>query len=76
MKHTLVRAQKEDLKKYLGWTLAMDVTEHLSQDWIDEDSGEVTRIERNLPVAWKGTVLTRDMIEKIDRSQVYAVAVY
>ena len=76
MRNTLVKAEKSSLEKYLGWKLAADVTSHFFSDFVDEDTNEFIRIERNILVAKKGTVITRPVIEAIDKAEVYAVAVY
>ena len=71
-----VVVSEENLKKYLGSTLAARVLSTWTEDFVDEDTGEVVSIERNEVVLDRETVLSEDNIEKILDSGVQTILVH
>ena len=71
-----VEVSEENLRKHLGSTLAARVLSTWTEDFVDEDTGEVVSIERNEVVLDRETVLTEDNIEKILDSGVQSILVH
>lgn len=60
-----VKVSKATLKKAVGRTLAARVLKSWTEDFVDEDTGEVVSIERNEIIIDRETVLTEEHIEEI-----------
>ena len=65
-----VKANKTNLKKVLGRKLAARVLKSWMEDFVDEDTGEVTSIERNEVIIERETILEQDHIDEIIESGV------
>ena len=63
-----VKVTKSGLKKYLGRRLAARVLKSWIEDFVDEDTGEVSSIERNEVVIERETILEKDHIDLIIES--------
>lgn len=71
-----VKASKQMLKKVVGRKLAARILRTWIEDFVDEDTGEVTSIERNEVIIERETVLTQDHIELILDSGVQTVLLH
>ena len=60
-----VRAERSELEKHIGQKFAARVLKKWYQDFIDEETGEVTYLERNIVSIDRGTVLTEEVIDKV-----------
>ncbi|MFA6592577.1 MAG: DNA-directed RNA polymerase subunit beta [Bacteroidales bacterium] len=60
-----VAVNKSTLKENEGRKLAAKVLKTWTEDFEDEDTGEVIPIERTIPVVERGEILNEDTIEKI-----------
>jgi len=60
-----IKATKTNLKKAIGKKLAARVLKSWTEDFNDEETGEVTTIERNQKIVEREEELTADNIEKI-----------
>ena len=60
-----VTVNKSTLKENEGRKLAAKVLKTWTEDFEDEDTGEVIPIERTIPVVERGEILNEDTIEKI-----------
>ena len=60
-----VKVSKSGLKKYVGRRLAARVLNKWTEDFVDEDTGEVVSIDRNEIIFERETVLEEDHIELI-----------
>ena len=60
-----VKVNRNNLKKVLGKQLAARVVEAWSEDFVDEDTGEVVSMERTEVVIERDVELTEEHIEKI-----------
>ena len=60
-----IRVNKTNLKKALGRKLAARVVKTTTEDFSDEDTGEVVTFERNEVVLDRESVLTEEAIDKI-----------
>ena len=60
-----VKATKNNLKKVVGKQLAARVVEAWTEDFVDEDTGEVVSMERTEVVIERDVELTEEHIEKI-----------
>ena len=60
-----VKANKTNLKKVVGRKLAARVLKSWTEDFVDEETGEVVSIERNEPIIERETVLTEEHIDLI-----------
>ncbi|MDE7110823.1 MAG: DNA-directed RNA polymerase subunit beta [Muribaculaceae bacterium] len=65
-----VKVNKANLKKAIGRTLAARVINSWSEDFVDEDTGEVVSIERNEVILDRDTQITEDNIDDILESGV------
>ncbi len=65
-----VKANKTNLKKVIGRKLAARVLKSWMEDFVDEDTGEVTSIERNEIILERETVLEQEHIDEILESKV------
>ncbi len=60
-----VKVSKTGLKKYIGRRLAARVLKSWIEDFVDEDTGEVSSIERNEVIIERETILNKDHIDLI-----------
>ena len=60
-----VKVSKSNLKKFIGQKLAARVTHRWIEDFVDEETGEVSNIERSEIIVERDTVLTDEIIELI-----------
>ena len=65
-----IKVNKTNLKKAIGRKLAARVLKTWTEDFVDEDTGEVVTIERNEVVIDRETELTEEHIEQILNSDV------
>ena len=60
-----VKCNEANLKAAVGRTLAGNVLKSWSEDFVDEDTGEVVSIERNEVIIERETTLTEELVERI-----------
>ena len=60
-----VKCNEANLKSAVGRTLAGNVLKSWSEDFVDEDTGEVVSIERNEVIIERETTLTEELVERI-----------
>ena len=60
-----IRCTRENLMASIGRTLAGNVLNSWSEDFVDEDTGEVVSIERNEIIIERETELTEELVERI-----------
>ncbi len=60
-----IKVNKTSLKKSLGRKLAARVLKTWTEDFVDEDTGEVSSIERNEVIIERETILDNDHVENI-----------
>ena len=60
-----IKCTKDNLDAAIGRTLAGNVLKAWTEDFVDEDTGEVVTIERNEVILERETVLTEDLCEMI-----------
>jgi len=60
-----MKVNKTNLKSAIGRKLAARVLRSWTEDFVDEDTGEITTMERNDVIMDRETVITEDDIEKI-----------
>ncbi|MGB4654754.1 MAG: DNA-directed RNA polymerase subunit beta [Bacteroidales bacterium] len=60
-----VSAKKSVLKKYIGRKLAAKVQKSWKEDFVDEDTGEMSTVDRFETILERETVIDNDVIEKI-----------
>ena len=71
-----VKVSKTNLKKVLGRKLAARVLKSWMEDFVDEDTGEVTSIERNEVIIERETVLEQEHIDEIIESGVASILLH
>ncbi len=71
-----VKVNKTNLKKVQGRKLAARVLKSWMEDFVDEDTGEVTSIERNEIIIERETVLEQEQIDEILESGVSAILLH
>ncbi len=71
-----VKVSKTNLKKYFGRKLASRVLNSWSEDFVDEDTGEVVSIERNEVLVEREAILDEDVAEKIIESGAKKILVH
>ncbi|SEA03094.1 DNA-directed RNA polymerase subunit beta [Porphyromonadaceae bacterium KH3R12] len=71
-----VKVNKANLKKVLGRKLAARVLKSWMEDFVDEDTGEVTSIERNEVIIERETVLEQEHIDDILESGVASILLH
>ena len=71
-----VKVNKASLKKVLGRKLAARVLKSWMEDFVDEDTGEVTSIERNEVIIERETVLEQEHIDDILESGVASILLH
>ena len=68
-----VKSNKTTLKKCIGRKLAARVLKKWTEDFVDEDTGEVVTIERNEIILERDTILDEDNVELILEADVDSV---
>ena len=71
-----VKATKTGLKKVIGRKLAARVLKSWMEDFVDEDTGEVTSIERNEVILERETILDEDNVTEILESGVSVILLH
>jgi DNA-directed RNA polymerase subunit beta len=71
-----VKVNKTSLKKVLGRKLAARVLKSWMEDFVDEDTGEVTSIERNEVIIERETVLEQEHIDEIIDSGIASILLH
>ena len=71
-----IKVSKANLKKVVGRKLAARVLKSWMEDFVDEDTGEVTSIERNEVIIERETILDQDNIEEIIESGVPSILIH
>ncbi len=71
-----VKVNKTNLKKAIGRKLAARVLKTWMEDFVDEDTGEVTSIERNEVIIERETLLDEDNIIEIIESGVSSILIH
>ncbi|MDO5522629.1 MAG: DNA-directed RNA polymerase subunit beta [Bacteroidia bacterium] len=71
-----VKVNKANLKKVLGRKLAARVLKSWMEDFVDEDTGEVTSIERNEVIIERETILEQEHIDDILESDVPSILLH
>ena len=71
-----VKVNKTNLKKVVGRKLAARVLKTWTEDFVDEDTGEVVSIERNEVIIDRETVIEEDHIDEIIDSGVQNILVH
>ncbi|NLX80892.1 MAG: DNA-directed RNA polymerase subunit beta, partial [Proteiniphilum sp.] len=71
-----VKVNKTNLKKAIGRKLAARVLKTWMEDFVDEDTGEVTSIERNEVIIERETVLDEENIQDILDSSVTSILIH
>ena len=60
-----VKVNKKNLKAAIGRKIAGNVMKSWTEDFVDEDTGEVVSIERNEVVVERETIITEDNVDQI-----------
>ncbi len=68
-----VKATREELTSSIGRKLAARVLRSWTEDFVDEDTGEVVTIERNEIILERDTILDEDNIEDILKAEIATV---
>src|SRR5574344_1896024 len=68
-----VEATPENLEKFQGRKLAAKVLKTWSEDFVDEDTGEVIPIERTTAIVERGEILGPDTIDKLSDTEVKTI---
>jgi DNA-directed RNA polymerase subunit beta len=71
-----VKVNKANLKKVIDRKLAARVLKSWMEDFVDEDTGEVTSIERNEVIIERETVLGQEQIDEILESGVSSILLH
>lgn len=71
-----VEAKKASLKKVVGRKLAARVLKTWTEDFVDEDTGEVVSIDRNEVLLERDSVITEDDVETIINAGVKSVILH
>ena len=71
-----VKCTSENLEAMIGRTLAGNVLKAWTEDFVDEDTGEVVTIERNEVIIERETVLTAELCELIAESSIKTVLLH
>ena len=71
-----VKVNKTSLKKSIGRKLAARVLKTWMEDFVDEDTGEVTSIERNEVIIERETILDEENIQEILDSGVASILIH
>ncbi len=70
------KVTKQSIKKVLGRKLAARILRSWMEDFVDEDTGEVTSIERNEVILERETVLDKDHLDLIVDSGVTSILLH
>ena len=60
-----VKVTKENLKECIGCKMAASILKSWHEDYVDEETGEVIYIERNVPIIERETILQEEHIQDI-----------
>jgi len=71
-----LKVNKQNLKKVVGRKLAARILKTWMEDFVDEDTGEVTSIERNEVIIERETILEKDHIDMILESGVSTILLH
>ncbi len=71
-----VKVSKTNLKKVIGRKLAARVLKSWMEDFVDEDTGEVTSIERNEVIIERETILEQEHLDDILESEVPSILIH
>ncbi len=71
-----VEAKKANLKKVVGRKLAARVLKTWTEDFVDEDTGEVVSIDRNEVLLERDSIITEDDVETIINAGVKSVILH
>lgn len=71
-----VKVTKQNIKKVAGRKLAARILRTWMEDFVDEDTGEVTSIERNEVILERETVLDKDHLDLILDSNVSSILLH
>lgn len=71
-----IKANKTNLKKVIGRKLAARVLKSWMEDFVDEDTGEVTSIERNEVIIERETMIDEEHIEEILEAKIPSILVH
>ncbi len=71
-----VKVSKANIKKVLGRKLAARILRTWMEDFVDEDTGEVTSIERNEVILERETILEKDHLDLIVDSGVSSILLH
>jgi DNA-directed RNA polymerase subunit beta len=71
-----LKVNKQNLKKVVGRKLAARILKTWMEDFVDEDTGEVTSIERNEVVIERETILEKDHVDMILESGVSTILLH
>ena len=71
-----IKVNKANLKKVVGRKLAARILRTWMEDFVDEDTGEVTSIERNEVILERETVLDKDHVDLIAESGVSSILLH
>jgi DNA-directed RNA polymerase subunit beta len=71
-----VKVSKQALKKVVGRKLAARILKSWMEDFVDEDTGEVTSIERNEVIIERETVLEPEHVDEIIESGVQTILLH
>ncbi|NDV79987.1 DNA-directed RNA polymerase subunit beta [Dysgonomonas sp. 511] len=71
-----IKVTKQNIKKVLGRKLAARILRSWMEDFVDEDTGEVTSIERNEVILERETVLEKDHLDLIVDSGVASILLH
>ena len=71
-----VKVNKKNLKAAIGRKIAGNVMKSWTEDFVDEDTGEVVSIERNEVVVERETIITEDNVDQILDSSVSTILLH
>lgn len=71
-----VKVTKQNIKKVVGRKLAARILRSWMEDFVDEDTGEVTSIERNEVIIERETILDKDHLDAIIDSGVSSILLH
>lgn len=71
-----LKVNKQNLKKVVGRKLAARILKTWMEDFVDEDTGEVTSIERNEVIIERETILEKDHVDMILESGVSTILLH
>ncbi|MBP1616766.1 MAG: rpoB [Bacteroidetes bacterium] len=71
-----VKVSKQALKKVVGRKLAARILKSWMEDFVDEDTGEVTSIERNEVIIERETVLEPEHVDEVIESGVQTILLH